>query len=487
MITTLPIANGFYQSQSLPVSAQNCINWYPHINEAPALNQEVLFGTPGIEEETITGYTAASAIRGSHSFRGAVYFVAGTTLYRLTTARVATSLGTVAGTGLVSMADNGIQLMALSGGLGYIFNEDTDVFAAISDLDFTANGTPLAVCFVDGYFVCTTDENGKFIVSSLNDGLAWNALDFATAESSPDGAMVPVVSKNQLFIVGTNTSEQYSNVGGSGFPFQRTGLFIAKGASALFSVIAYNDTFAFVGGGKDELPAIWAVEGNGEVKISTSAIDLLLQQLTDDELAAVFAWTYTQAGHLFVGFGLPTTAIVYDVATGRWHERQSRIQSGIFFNTETYRVGSFVQLGNDLLAMDSEDGRIGRVSLDVYTEYGTDISRTFTTQPMQNNMQPFFIPKLELTMESGVGLIAGETDPSIGLQISRDGGKTWGDSRQRPLGAMGNYNSRAVWRRNGRSSRFDVYRFTMCSCVKAVAIQLTAQIEGGDDGIIAAA
>jgi hypothetical protein len=67
------------------------------------------------------------------------------------------------------------------------------------------------------------------------------------------------------------------------------------------------------------------------------------------------------------------------------------------------------------------------------------------------------------------------------MQISRDGGKTWGNERQRPVGAMGDYDSRAVWRRNGRTKRFDVYRFIMSDPVKAVAIQLTAQIEAADD------
>ena len=48
--TILPIANGYYESDSLPISAQECINFYPNIVQAPALNQETLFGTDGIEQ-----------------------------------------------------------------------------------------------------------------------------------------------------------------------------------------------------------------------------------------------------------------------------------------------------------------------------------------------------------------------------------------------------------------------------------------------------
>ena len=54
-ITVLPIANGFYESDSLPISAQECVNWYPNIVQAPALAQETLFGTPGITQLATSG------------------------------------------------------------------------------------------------------------------------------------------------------------------------------------------------------------------------------------------------------------------------------------------------------------------------------------------------------------------------------------------------------------------------------------------------
>ena len=44
----LPIANGFYSSESLPISAQRCINWYPNIVQTQGLSQETLFGIPGM-------------------------------------------------------------------------------------------------------------------------------------------------------------------------------------------------------------------------------------------------------------------------------------------------------------------------------------------------------------------------------------------------------------------------------------------------------
>lgn len=48
--TQLPITNGFYVSDSLPISAQNAINVFPVIEDAPSLVQESLRGCPGVSE-----------------------------------------------------------------------------------------------------------------------------------------------------------------------------------------------------------------------------------------------------------------------------------------------------------------------------------------------------------------------------------------------------------------------------------------------------
>ena len=47
---------------------------------------------------------------------------------------------------------------------------------------------------MDGYFVFTTDAK-KFILSAINDGTDYNAIDYGTAESSPDATVTPVVFK----------------------------------------------------------------------------------------------------------------------------------------------------------------------------------------------------------------------------------------------------------------------------------------------------
>lgn len=481
-VTPLPITTGFYQSKVLPLSAQVGINCYPHITEGTGLVGESVFATPGLSQVATSGASVSQANRGAHVFSGRPYFVCGTALYRLETDNTLTNLGTIEGSKRVSIADNGTQLMVLvPGGKGYIFTRMPDTLVEITDTDFTANGNPQYVRFVDGYFLCATDAK-KFTISSLNDGTSWDALDFASAESSPDGVVTPVILRNQLYICGERTIEGFSNTGvGADFPFTRNGLFVDKGVSAPLSVINSNNSFLFIGAGQDEGPAVWLMQGNYPEKVSTDAVDVILGGLTSAQLEDVHAWAYGADGHYFVGFSLPETCLVYDLSTGRWHERKSRIANADeTYSIETYRVSDIVQVDGTLYAGDLRDGRIGVLSDDTYDEYDERVVRQFTTQPFQSNMQPFTVPKLELTVESGVGN-ADETDPQIRLEISRDGGKTWSEERARSMGKVGEYNRRAIWRRNGRSARFDVYRFTTAAPVKFSGLQLTAQIESMAD------
>ena len=117
----LPIANGFYLSDSLPISSQECVNWYPNTPQVQgALSAETLIGCPGIEQILTTG-EIRQVNRGAHVKDGFPYFLNGETLYRIDRSLDALGvefftsviIGTIPGKGLVSMADNGKQLIVL--------------------------------------------------------------------------------------------------------------------------------------------------------------------------------------------------------------------------------------------------------------------------------------------------------------------------------------------------------------------------------------
>ena len=471
----LPIANGFYQSEVLPLSNQVCINLYPNITQAPGLSQENLFGTPGLEQLMTTGDFTVNVNRGAHVKNAIAYQINGTELVRVESdLETFTVLGTVEGTGRVSTADNGTQLMIVTtAGKGYIFDEDAGTpFQEITDVDFTTtNGTPQKVVYIDGFFLVTTDSK-KFKISSLNDGLTWNALDFGTAEADPDAIVAPHVHQNQLYIFGTETIERFQNIGGSAFPFQRVpGGVMDKGLFAEFSILEANNSFYWIGRGVNEAPAIWRSSGGTPEKISTTAIENAIQSFGRGDVINAFAWSYAQRGAFFVGFTFPDTTFVLDVVTNRWHERKSFVSGQL----TRYRVNSIILAYGQVLVGDGFDGRIGKLS-QVNNEYGADIRRQFSTQPFSNQNTEFFNGEIELTIESGVGN-AVVANPQVQMDYSDDG-RTFSTPRWRSMGKVGEYFRRLIWRRLGRITRFRVYRFTMTDQVTTNIISLEADFSG---------
>ena len=482
--------DGFYESDSLPILAQSCNNWFVNVPQsAGALSSPTLFGSAGIDLVLSTG-EVKQANRGAHVKSGIPYFLNGEMLYRVdrtfdadsNPVYSAVSLGVIPGTNRAWFADNGTQLMILVDGKGYIVDEaSVPVFQEITDPDFLAVGTPETLVYIDSFFVVSTDEK-KILKSASNDGLNWNALEFGSAESDPDAIAALHVYNNKLYVMGAEvSSEEFQNLGLPGFPFQRTGFFIDKGCYAPFSVISSNNSFMWVGGGENEGAAIWTLSGNSAQKVSTTAIDAALQDYNDQEISQIFAYSYAQEGAYFVGFSLPDRTFEYNVITGKWNERTSQVVNtkGVTNNTR-WRANSIATAYGLTLCGDSQDGRIGTISIDTYSEYGSEIIREFSTQPLSDLGNAISIPYLEITMESGVGDLE-VTDPKIRLSTSTDS-KKFSNELTRDIGRLGEFYKRSYWTKLGRFPRWAVMKFVMSDKVKPVVVKIEGRVRSATIG-----
>lgn len=500
--TTIPIANGFYVSDSLPISSQRCVNWIPNIPQTSTITDANLFSTPGLNQ--ILSVSDIDKCRGAHVMAETPYFVIGNTLYRLnrsvagdgTETYTTSMLGTILGSDRVTMADNGTELCicakpdSLTTGKSYIFTESPDTLTEITDANF--DGPAESVLYVDGLFVFTKADGKKFFNSPISSGLGpYDALDFSTASADPDQIRAQAVYSNQLYIFGSETIEIFKNTGRSPAPFQRIqGAVIQLGIFSPMSIQLFADSLVFIGGSANESPSVWSVSGSRKQKISTTAIDNELSALTTAELDNVYSWKYGESGSYFYGFTTPSTTFVYDSSTNRWHERQSSIANGL----EAYRVSHMVTAYGKILVGDSFDGRIGCLQKGLYTEYGDLVKSFMTTQPFDNSGDPIFIPMIEAVCESGVGLtsditvysgvdpdgnrieVTGGADPKVTLAWSKDGGRTFEGWLNRSLGKKGEYKLRQQWRKLGRFPRSIVLLIEMASPTKKVLIKAEATI-----------
>lgn len=489
----IPIANGFYVSNALPISAQRCVNFIPNVPETDTITEANLFSAPGLMQ--ILSVSDIKNCRGAHVMDEIPYFVIGQTLYRLnravagdgTETFTTSNLGTIAGSERVTMADNGTELCVCAHpdvdttGKSYIFTASPDTLTEITDANF--DGPAESVQYVDGLFVFTKANGKKFFNSPVSSGLGpYDALDFSTASADPDQIRAQAVYNNQLYIFGSETIEIFQNTGRSPAPFQRVaGAVIQLGISAPMSIQLFSDALFFIGNSANETPSVWAVAGGRKTKISTHAIDNELAKLTASEIESIYSWKYGELGNYFYSFTTPATTFVFDSATKRWHERQSIVTQGL----TKYRVSHMITAYGRILVGDSFDGRIGELQSDLYTEYNNLVKRFITTRPFDNNGDPLFIAMIEAVCESGVGLtsdvtvysgvdetgapmpVTGGSDPQITLAWSDDGGRTFVGYLNRSLGKIGEYKRRQQWRKVGRFPRSRVLLLEIASPTKS--------------------
>ena len=476
----LPLPLGYYEDTSKPVSVQTCKNFYPYILPAGVSGTNIaLKGAHGIEQFATTNSNAA---RGSILFKNQAYSVQGTELYRINSDGTSNALGTITGTGLVSLAVSDTQLCILiPGSTGYIFTTDPDTLTTITDLDFTANGNPQQVTFKDGYFIFFTDTN-RFIISAINDGLSYNALDFGTAEANPDPMNAIHVSNNQLFIAGTTTTEVFQNIGGSSFPFQTIrGALIPKGITAKFAIVNADNTFFFIGKGEGESNSIWRYTGSSAQRISTGPIDSILQTLSNAELNEVIGTAYSINESFYVNFHLKNSTFVYDIvassSAGRpiWHERVSRNDADQEIN---WRVNGVINAYGKTLVTDTQGGIIGVINSDLFTEYNERIVSEAILSPVISKGYGSIHSRLEVICEPGVSTASGDdSDSKIEMAFSDNLGFTFSTFNQAPLGAQGDRNTRQIFYNIGRASRERYYKLRMSDKVKKTIVNTFLDIQ----------
>lgn len=446
---------GLY-AKSPNVTAQTRVNLYLENNAQGEKTQVTAYGTPGLELFVDFGDTPA---RGHYPLGNFDYVVHRGTFWEINNAGVKTNRGSLLTTsGRCSIVDNGLQIMIIDGTYGYIYTVATNAFAQIVDADFPAS--PQTVTFEGGYFLISLANSGKFYTSALYNGTAWDALDFATAESNPDNLISIVSDHGDVVLFGDVSTEFWSNTGALDFPYSRIpGANVEWGLAARWSVTKYDNSLTYLG--KNRMGEVQVVRLNGyqPERISNHAIENIINAGSN---ADATAFSYLIDGHPIYQINFPTLlrSFIYDASTKAWSEvvsGGSRHRGEIGANYLSNRYVS-----------DYENGMIYKIRSDVYTDNGTPILRELTGRHYEKNMDWFTVKRFILDMETGVGLESGQgSDPQVMLQYSVDNGHTWSEEIWTSAGAIGTYSTRAEWWRLGRA-RDMVFRVRISDPIKVV-------------------
>lgn len=446
----IPFATQSYVLDSLPASAQRLVNLYAERMEGPGRSDvlvrhvpgTVLFATVGLSKVWAGVQLGVNAYVVTGGFPNFV-------VHKVTPNGVVSTIGTITdGSSPITMAVISGQIAICTAPWGYIVA--SDVLTKITDGDFPS---VTSVCAIDGYFIWTKQNADQYVISGLLNGMVYDALDFAGAESVPDSLLRCVEDHGELVLFGSRSIEVHHNTGNPDFPFQpQPGGRIDVGTRAMLSVAKVDNTVMWLG--SDLI--VYRRTGYQRERISTHAIEKEIQSFTQPELAQGFNVSFQGHDMYVLTFSAtvnsnqgPGRTYIYDAATRLWHERASA-------PGDLWDVAMSMRFGNRVIVGGAGNGNLFYLDADVTTENGTALTAIATLPPLWADGGLATLHRLELEMETG----ANDTELNVSLDWSDDGGITYSVTPlARSMGAENQTTKRVIWTRLGKF-RQRVLRFT---------------------------
>lgn len=439
-MVAIPILSGVFVNRDGDFAASYPINREPIILES-GLAAGYLRPAPGVVQIG----TGPGADRGGTRWRDLCYRVMGSDFVEVSPNGDATTIGPVAGDNVAAFAYSFDRLAVNAGERLYYLHEG--LFYQVTDPDL---GRVLDLLWIDGYFM-TTD--GEFIVvTELLDPDSIDPLKYGSSEESPDPVTGLMKLRGEAYVLNRLTIEVFSNIGGTGFPFQRNdSALIEKGCVGPRAKAYIAETFAFVGGGENEAIGVYLAGAGQARKISSGDIDDELAALSDADLAALSVETLIDKDEQRLFIHLPQKTLVYYLNASVlakepvWAIRTSGIQM-----EDAYLPRGAVWVYGQWIVGD-KNGRIGRIDSGVSTQFGDIAGWQFDTKLLYNESAKAILGEIELIGTPGRG-------GRIFFSSTTDG-RTWSMERSISAGVIGQRDKRMQWRPGRRFSNWLGLRF----------------------------
>lgn len=360
----VPLGIGAYRRSSGFVPEVTMRNFY--------LEQDVTGISPDktlrIQRPGLSAYrTLPAPIRGLN-FRdstGETFAVSGGTLFNAATGR-----GSIAGNDLTPMVATPFSLFIAGGGLLYAYDENLALIALPNDAP--SAGKVQDIDQLDGYALVLL-PNGRFywIVPGAT---TIDPLNYATAESLPDGARAIRRLGDEFAIMGTQGAEIWQPTGDPDAPFQRaTGRGYEKGCLYRDTVARFDNTLVWV----TDQYEVCRASAVPQV-ISDPALSDRIRRATGD----CSAWPFAIDGHDLYVLRIPGQGTyAYDALTQAWCEFST-------YQESVWRPWVGIQHDGIILAGSSVDGKIYQVDPESATDDGLMIERVISATVGLNAKPP---------------------------------------------------------------------------------------------------
>lgn len=280
----------------------------------------------------------------------------------------------------------------------------------------------------------------------------WNALDFATAEYQPDPIICIGILGEQIFLLGSASTEVWALTGSTSpaiAPYG--GLAWNVGCKARDAVVNVRNTLIWV---SDRGEVVQSTGGEPQV-ISDHGLD---EQIRNSDPTTLMAWTYSVDGHTYYVLSLENQTWVYDIVTQLW-SRASSLGYGY------WRAGLGCDVSGNAYAADMVPGSstIWAIAPDTISDAGDEIIRTCTAfVEFRDGKLP--CGNVSIVCSAGQGLQTGQgSEPLVGMSYSDDYGQTFSTMENKSSGQVGQYDYRVRWNRKGLIKSPGRYFLFRCS------------------------
>ena len=430
--------------------------------------RDAMTGTPGLKRRVTpkVGPVRNMIVDKDEAY---LYTVVGNTCYLIDKNWTATAASTTldSSSGHVWMAVNLFQVMITDGASGYIVTRSgtTPTLTKISDTDFPV---PSSLTMQDNYFIVTEKDTFNFWISAPSDGTSWTATDYTTCEGDPDNVTACISDHRQLFMLGPKSIEVFWNSEDAAFTFERfPDVFVENGICSPTSIAKLDNSLMYL----DQDYLVRRLDGFVPKVISPPKMnqDIEKYAVKDDAIG----YTYSRYGNVFYVLTFPTANATwqYNAATGLWNRWASEVAMNRHRSNCSERFN-----GKDVVG-DYATGAIYTLEDDVCDDSGTPIRWQYTSPSYTANNSLLFHKELNIEFKTGVGLVTGQgSDPQVMLRYSDDNMRTWSSEHWRPMGKIGKYKDRVLWRRMG-GSRNRVYEISGTDPVERTFAEANSDIE----------
>lgn len=497
---------GSYESQALAADAQRSLNWYPEVIESGEGKSAVaLYPTPGLRVFTNLG----AVTRGGITLNGRMFTVGGGTLFEVfaDTSKIARGLNLANDGNLVSLAVSQNQLLIASAGKLYVLNLQTNNFTPVTqDVNLSPLPPVQSVAYSDGFFLAALQFSNQFLVSAALDATSWDLGQISGISIFPDNVVAMRVSHREPIFFGDKRAVAYFDSGGL-FPFSPVpGSDQDHGAASPWAVAALNNTLFVVSQEENGARMAWSAEGYTLKRVSNHAVETQWAKYAD--ASNVVTYGYEDQGHTFfvvyfptaipsnlvpsvasgAGYGLKTyggptpyggggsnlvgVTWAYDVENGLWHNRGFLHVNGL---RDAHRSWWHVFAFQRHLVGDWASGNVYEQTIDAFDDFGNPIERVRRAPYITTENEWMLFRQFELELEAGLGPqpplgsggYGGPTyggplpyggagsgparPPMVSLRWSDDRAHTWSNYHMVRAGFAGEYRTRVIWRRLGRS------------------------------------